>query len=417
MTRRRWPLALLLLALLLPALAGWPGARPAGAAPDGPLTIEAPASAPAGDTVAIGVRGSLPDGAAVTLVAIGTWGPRTYRAAASGGGARFALDPAQARKSGLVTLVATAGAARGEARLTILPGPAAEPVVPLIGPRSIVADGREWTMIAIVPQDAFGNPLAEGTAVRLNARHPEGADEQRDLAIRHLLTWARVESRTRAGHGTIAATIGDIPGPEATYQEVPGWPVALDLRADPPTLPADGRQFVTLRTGILRDRFDNVVADGTLVTFIVASPEGEHRTIAANTIGGVAEAQLRAPTVAITLAIRATVPGLESAPLALAFTAGPAAGEIAVTARSDRARGVLAIEAGPLRTAFGGYAPEGTAVTVRLIDGRGQVTTLDTTAQGGRATLEVRLASLAPGTYRIEISAGSGRGAGEVTVP
>jgi hypothetical protein len=379
--------------------------------------ITAPAEAPVGAQVAVNVGGDLPDGTPVTLVAIGTYGPRADRATAIGGVAGFVLPPEWTRKAGVVTLTATAGGARGEAQVTLRAGGGIEPIVPLVGPRSIVADGREWTMIALVPQDGFGNPLADGTPVQLRARHPQGPDEQRDLTVQHLLAWARIDSRTRAGRGTISVAVGGVPGPEAAFQEVPGWPVALDLSADPPTLPADGRQFVTLRTGVLRDRFDNVVADGTLVTFIVDGPDGAHRAIPANTVGGVAEAQLRAPASPATLTARATIYGVESAPVQIAFTPGPAAGAFGVAAQSDDGRGVLTITTGPLLDAFGGYVPDGTAVAVLLTDDQGRATQFRTTAAGGHARLEVRLAGLAPGRYEIEVVAGSGRGTTEVAVP
>ena len=134
------------------------------AALSGALLLDAVKSAHVGDSVTVMVgAAAAADGQPAALTMLGSYGPRMYRSAFAGGTARFLIPGDDTQQSGAATLIATAGAARGEAALTLEPDTPVDPITPLVGPRSIIADMKHWNLSVVVPFDRFGNPVAEGT--------------------------------------------------------------------------------------------------------------------------------------------------------------------------------------------------------------------------------------------------------------
>jgi hypothetical protein len=265
-------------------------------------------------------------------------------------------------------------------------------------------------MLVVVPFDEFGNPVAEDTPVTVRVRRPDNRITEQEITVSHLVAWTRIPSGTRAGRTTISVTTQDVYGPEATLLEVAAFPVSSTLEAEPRSAPANGRELITLRTSVLVDQFGNVLPDGTLVTFVADAPNGDRRFVPAYTINGVAEAPLQAPTEPGIFTVRATVYDAESAPLQVAFTSGPAVGAFPLTARTDTTSGAVILEAGPILGPLQQYVPDGTPVLFTVTDDAGQQQWLQAIAETGRASVELRLVDLKPGTYTVEALAGSGRG-------
>ena len=182
-------------------------------------------------------------------------------------------------------------------------------------------------------------------------------------------------------------------------------------------MPADGRQFVALRTDVIRDTYGNAMLDGTLVTFVVDLGQGAPRLIPAATIDGVAIAQLQAPSQPGTSTVHAEVYDAESRPLTITFGAGPAVNTFPVEARIDAVGQAITLKAGPLLGALQQFIPDGTAVEFWLTDATGQRMRITAVADGGYAQATVRLAFLPLGTYTAEVNAGTGHGRLRFQVP
>ena len=388
------------------------------AALSGALVIDAATSARVGDSVTVTVGApTASNGQPITLTMLGSYGPRIYRSTFSDGVARILIPNTDTQQSGAATLIATAGEARGEATLTLEPDAPIDPITPLVGPRSIIADTKHWNLSVVVPFDHFGNPVAEGTPVTIRALHPGDRLELQNIEIHNMVGWARIFSGTQAGRTTISVTSAGKYGPDATFTEVPGWPIPFTISASPANLPADGRQFVTLRTSVLRDRYGNAMLDGTLVTFVVDTGQGHPRLIPAYTIDGIAKAQLQAPSKPGRITVRGEVYDAESRPLDLTFGDGPAVSSFPVEARIDAAGQAIKLRAGPMLGALQQFIPDGTAVEFWLTDASGQRMRLETVSDGGYAQAIMRLAFLPLGTYTAEANVGSGHGQVTFQVP
>jgi hypothetical protein len=242
----------------------------------------------------------------------------------------------------------------------------------------------------------------------VRALHPDGTLDEQTVRVAHLLAWARLRSGTTAGRTTVMAQTEAAAGPEAALDEVAGPPLSFTLSADPATLPADGRQLLTLRTSSLRDRFGNTLPDGTQVTFTVVAPDGTRRSIPALTLDGRATAPLQAPATPGTATVRAIAAGVESAALPVEFTPGPAVGVLPLSVHRNEPAGALRLTAGPLTGALGQHIPDGTSIQFTLY-GDDDQRSASAPTEGGYAQTDIRLAGLPAGSYTIAAEVGGTR--------
>ena len=376
----------------------------------GLLPIHAPDSALVGEEIdlTIGPVADATDGTPIVLTLIGSYGPNVLRSQFKNNQAHFLIPATMTTRSGLVDLIATSGGAKGNATLELLADKPVEPISPLVGARSIIADGDHWAMVVAIPFDRFGNPVAEGTPIDIRSLHPGKVLRTYDSKIEHLLAWERVYSGTKSGRTVIAVNIDDIHGPEGVLLEVPGWPVPFPIMSDPGTLPADGFQLMTLYTAKISDQFGNIMPDGTLVKFVVDGPVGNRRVIPAQTVDGVAETIFQAPNDPGVYTIRAAVFGMESDLLSIEFTEGPAVSEFPIAYTTDEEKGELVLTAGPITAALDQYVPDGTQVTFNLVGPDKKLHAFTGFTDGGYATGAIRLIHLTPGRQIVEANAGSG---------
>lgn len=371
-----------------------------GPAATAPLIINAPQSIAAGSEVDI-VVGVGESGMQVWLLLNGSYGPRLLQAVTSDGRAHFHISGEQTRHSGMVSLTAVAGDRRVTSQMYIRPGETVAPVTPLVGARSIIADGAHWAMVVAVPTDRYGNPIAEGSQVTFRSLHPDGRRRTADRRVAHLLAWQRIWSGTKAGLTTVAAAVGNQTGPEKALLEVAGWPEPFEVAVVDGQPIADGRRLLTLRTSVLRDAFGNRIPDGTQVSFVVEGAAGR-RIIPSQTIDSVAEAPLEAPELSGPLTVRGSVFGVIGEPTTIEFTPGLLSNSLSVVSSVDEEEGVVRLTAGPLLGVLDQHIPDGISVPF-LIVGPQRTLTVEGVSDGGNAFVDVRLGDLEPGPYEVTV--------------
>ena len=332
----------------------------AGAPPAGPAQIDAPEAVDAG--TGFDVEVSVPPGVdAVDLSLLDAFATTTLRRDVTGGSATFNIRPAETTVAGLMTLVATGeGLIQSTVDVTVRAAAAAEPIVALIGPRSVVADGEDFTMVSVLAGDRFGNPLPDGTPLQLERRLPDGGTRTQTITVDHHVARTRLVAGTRAGEDHVSVSAGDVRGPERPFTEVAGLPIAFGLErdaTDPLRPEADGRTLVRVRTETLIDRYANLVPDGTVVEFRLTGPDGP-ATFQGVTVDGQATVVLQAPARPGPVRVQAWVSDRASDVVTIEFGA-------AVGALPGRARvvdGVVTVRVGPVLGRRGAYVADGTVV-------------------------------------------------------
>jgi len=382
------------------------------------LPMMVPSNVIVGQSIPVTIGPSAePDGTMVMLIALDSFGPRTYSATLSGGSVRFIIPGEDTQRAGIVLLMARTPNGYGTASIVLQAGPAIAPLTLHVGPHTVPADGISLGMVVAIPNDTYGNAISSGDPVELRFQNPTGTIVTRDVAAQNGIAWIRMPGGTQAGRMLVVGRVGTAHGPEADLSLTAGWPISFTLMADPATLPADGHRLLTLRTSVIRDRYGNPMPDGTLLTLIVTMPDGTMQNIPAYTIDGVAEAPLQAarePGIAQAIG---TVYGMTSMPLEITFSAGPAVGKIQVVAEMDQQSHLLRVRVGPLLGQLGQLTPDGTLVTMVVTDAAGRSQSISGTTDTGYASATIALSALTPGAGRVNVRVGSGQGETAFSVP
>ena len=93
--------------------------------------------------------------------------------AVDNGVALFDVEPTDGPASGVVTLTALSGDRTGHSTIELIPGTAVDPPDLFLGPRTIEATNDTATMIVVIAEDEFGNPVVDGTEVAVRVTRPD----------------------------------------------------------------------------------------------------------------------------------------------------------------------------------------------------------------------------------------------------
>jgi len=259
-----------------------------------------------------------------------------------------------------------------EEQIFIKPLQPFEPLETFLGSKSIIADGGEhWSMITAIPTDKFINPVSENTPVNFGFYRPNGTTEAYDIPTKHLVSYKKIYSQQKVGKTIVSIKAANAAGKEKELLEIPGYPTSFNIENDELYLYADARQYFKLKTAIIKDKFDNIVSDGTLVSINIKDTDGSNRQLTSYTIGGIAILMIQNPIKAGTMQISANIYGdVESNQLNIQFQEAIKDFKVSFNKQTKE------LKIGPLIGSMGQYIADGAEVEVILNPGQEHFTTL-----------------------------------------
>ena len=270
----------------------------------------------AGQMVTIEAQTASSAGAAVVIVH-SAYGQMRFEMPVADGEGHLMLPAAVTQHAGIVTVVSGDQVETMEIR----PGEVTTLVAPLVGPRTIVANGADETLAVVLPTDRFGNQVADGTDTNIMWEQPGGVAMTASPETADGMAWALIPSGEVAGPTTVRATAdadGTVRGSAVRIDEVPGTVRDITLTAIETTVLADGRSVVALHTGELSDAFGNTLADGTIAHFIFDGPSGRG-TLTRTVQNGAVHIELSAPTTPGRLTGYVEIHGIASNEIAIEY--------------------------------------------------------------------------------------------------
>lgn len=327
------------------------------------LLVAAPERVAAGEDFSIDIDGVTP-GAEVRATLEAGYGLTEFTFMPDDTSARVDVTAIDGPASGSVLLTITHDDAVATQVIEIEPGPPTDPIDVYLGPRTVIADGAHFVMLVAIPEDEFGNPVAEGTQVDFTTTRPNLAVEPETDETEHLLAWYEVFSRTVTGRSRIATESGDAGAPERDFLEVADIPVPFDIELVDPIVPADGQALIRVRSDVLVDEFDNVMPDG-VVAYLDTSGVTGIRRIHGQTIDGRAEFTLEVPDRPGEVGLQIIASGTRSNELDIVFPSAVAA----LDGRIERDELSMMVHVGPVRSVRGSFVPDGSVAEVTLADG------------------------------------------------
>ncbi|WP_445382577.1 hypothetical protein [Robiginitalea sp. IMCC43444] len=313
----------------------------------------------AGDTIRLHFEG--PESGKIRLVVQNAWGT-SLLSSCNPPNPEFLLPDFYSQKSGNLnwTLIKEQ-ATLEKGSIQIHPElPDASTLESYIGPASIFADGSDQSMLAVMPQDQFGNPLADSTAVSFK-QYFEGVKQRDTIFTKNMIAYKAFTSGSAVGKYFVSARVGNQQSKELTLNLLPFLPEDFTINVKRNHPYADGNQIIALATSEIYDRNGNIVADGTQVVFSVQTGSGYPLKTIGHTLSGVAKAGMLHPLRPGTWRIRAYIPAAATSnEIQLKFE--PAILDFKVVYDPLEAK----ILVGPMQSFMGQLIPDGVMTTLAI---------------------------------------------------
>lgn len=260
-----------------------------------------------------------------------------------------------------------------------------------LGPRSIVANVRDYTMLVSIPTDTLDNMLPDSTQVFLKSQFKNSITTT-DHYLSNGFAWKRIFSPLKTGRLSTGSTLEDRSSKELIADIFPDTAQDFSITTERNHDYADGNEIITFGTSQIKDIHGNLMTDGTLVTFYMKDSDGAQWQINASTVNGYAFAKALHPQSPSTWQITAAITGVaKSEVLTQTFT--PIIQTIPVQKVVDRQ-----LKVGPLTSYLGQLVQDGITVTLYIGD-----QTFESLSRNGEATFYLKEEDFQKGIYEITI--------------
>ncbi len=227
-----------------------------------------------------------------------------------------------------------------------------------IGPPSIEAGGTDYTMLVVIPTDSLDNPLAEKTLV--TAKYQFLASEKsEDIFVKNLISYKNIYSQKESGRMLVSSESLKINSKEFSITVFPAIPINFKVSASRPHDYGDGNQITTFLTSVIKDKQDNIVSDGTYVTFYITNEKGNILKTSGSTINGVATSKMIHPDYNARWRIKAYIDGMaESDTISLEYK------QVVEDFDVEFSKNNRGITVGPIQSFMKQMIPDGLKVTL-----------------------------------------------------
>lgn len=267
-----------------------------------------------------------------------------------------------------------------------------------LGPRSILAGGAEFTMMVCVPTDAFDNPVVENTPALIKSQFLNNIVTTPEKT-KDFIAWKNIYSSKPSGKILVSTESKNTATKEIETEVYPNIATNFTINFKRNHDFADGNQITTLSTSIIKDQFDNIVSDGTMVSFVITTKNNTILKTFGTTINGIATGQILHPDHQDVYTVKGYVTGIaESNTIALAYKPIISTFNYAF---SDRNRTLIV---GPLKSFMNQLVSDGIKVVVKVFHNNKLVTTLQEDTSKGLAKFYLSADFYKEKNYRFEIT-------------
>ncbi|MFK7834093.1 MAG: hypothetical protein AB8B52_12540 [Winogradskyella sp.] len=221
----------------------------------------------------------------------------------------FTIPESISKKSGVLNWQLISDTTELAGQVNILPKANIKTIESYLGPPSIEAGGTDFTMLVVIPTDDLDNPLIDSTKVVIKHQFLSNQNAS-DVFTEHGFGYKNIYSKTKSGRILISSDSFDLNSKEYDVNVVPAIPTNFKINAERIHEYADGNQITTFRTTVIRDRYNNIVSDGTFVTFFITNTKGYKSKTSGTTINGIATAKLVQPDHEDQWTVKAYVEGM-----------------------------------------------------------------------------------------------------------
>ena len=272
----------------------------------------------------------------------------------------FTIPDHISKKSGTLNwqIIGNSNPLRGT--LFIKPQPSIKSTESYIGPPSIEAGGTDYSMLVVIPTDKYDNPLIDSTKVEVKHQFLQN-EVVDDVFTKHGIAYKNIYSYEKNGRILLSSTCLGLNSKEYDISIMPAIPTEFTITANRIHEYADGNQITTFKTSQIRDRYDNIVSDGTFVTFFITDQNGNKTTTSGSTINGIATAKMLHPDRKSKWRVKAYIEGMaNSNSISLVYKQAVSDFEVEFSENNR------IISVGPLQSFMNQRVPDGLEVTLKV---------------------------------------------------
>jgi hypothetical protein len=267
-----------------------------------------------------------------------------------------------------------------------------------LGPRTILAGGKEFTMMVTVPTDSLDNPKREDTDVILKYQFLQNITNL-TLKTKDFIAWYDIYSPTKSGKMLVSSQCDKIETKEIETEIYPNLANNFTINYKRNHEFADGNQITHFTTSVIKDQFGNTVSDGTLVTFIIKTKNNFVLKTFGTTINGIASAQILHPDHQEVYTVKGFITGMaESNSLVINYK------PILSTFNYAFSNNNRTIAVGPIKSFMNQLVPDGIKVVLKIFNQNTLVATLQEDTSKGLATFQLSQDFYKAKKYHFEIT-------------
>ena len=314
----------------------------------------------------------------------------------------FSIPKNYSRKSGPCNWsLFASGEVIQEGILKIAPKIHAEPTLETyFGPRSITAGDEDYSMLIAVTTDPFDNVYPEDTEVLFKLQFLSKISDD-TIRSKDLISWKNIYATKKAGRILVNTSYKEVTSKELTTIVFPSLAETFLIEAERNHTFADGNQIMKFRSEVIRDKYDNIVSDGTMVNFIIKNSKGAILSTMAPAINGISKATMLHPSEKETWQITAFVTGAaKSNTIDISFETAISDFELNF---SDDNR---VITVGPIESFMNQLVPDGILIQLDMYNEVGSyVATKKRSSIKGFGTIELPVEYHPKGKYHLVLKA------------
>ncbi len=267
-----------------------------------------------------------------------------------------------------------------------------------LGPRTILAGGKEFTMMVTVPTDSLDNPKKENTEVLLKHQFLQNVTNL-NIKTKNFIAWYDIFSPIKSGKMLISSECDKIETKEIETEIYPNLATNFTINYSRNHEFADGNQITHFTTSVIKDQFGNTVSDGTLVSFIIKTKNNLILKTFGTTINGIASAQNLHPDHQEVYSVKGFITGMaESNSLVINYK------PILSTFNYAFSNNNRTITVGPIKSFMNQLVPDGIKVILKIFNQNTLIATLQEDTSKGLATFLLQKDFYNAKNYHFEIT-------------
>ena len=264
------------------------------------------------------------------------------------------------------------------------------------GPKHLVVNRGDYTMIVSTVLDEFGNPFPKEETVTAGY-HSMNRIIEKPMRMRPLFGYQRLYAPDRKGFGNVIGKYGELVGKAFRVDYYAVDPLDFSIAYERQHPFADGEQLVIFKTETIRDASDNIIGNGTIVKFLINNSDGTTAELYAQTLDGIATAVRYAPEKAESWKVTAGIANYADSRNTLEIAFEESVADFSIS-HLTTARKVLI---GPITGYMGQWMKNGTVVKIE-VTGPDTHLLFKKPLQDGEVMLKEQQLRLAKGKYLLK---------------